>query len=110
VQLVHDVSDGVVDDGGLGQLSGRVLVELGQVLRDHRVGVAKEGEKGGDREQKDRDEPNDRDPHVAPNPVALPPLHVLPLPTAAHPYEALTIHGAAIIQKGMSLEPKPQKE
>jgi hypothetical protein len=32
------------------------------------------------------------------------------LPTAAHPYEALTIHGAAIIQKGMSLEPKTQKE
>ena len=76
-QLVHDVTDGIVDDRGLGQLGGRVLIKLGQVLEDHRAGVAEESENGGDREQKDRDEPDDHDPHVAPRPVALLPLHGL---------------------------------
>ena len=35
-QLVHDATDGIVDDRGLGQLGGRVLIKLGQVLEDHR--------------------------------------------------------------------------
>ena len=58
VQLVHDVASRVVDHGGLG--------ELGQLCGDPGVDVTEEGEKGDNAEQKDRDEPDERDPQCSP--------------------------------------------
>jgi hypothetical protein len=50
VELVHDVAVGVVDDGGLGQLGGGVIVELRQALGERRVGLGEAGEERDDSE------------------------------------------------------------
>jgi hypothetical protein len=99
VQFVHDVASRVVDHGGLGELGGRVLAELGQLCGDPGVDVAEEGEKGDNAEQKDRDEPDERDPQCSPRPAMLLPPLVPPTPATAHPGEPCEVHGAAITQK-----------
>jgi hypothetical protein len=99
VQLVDDVATRVVHDGGLGELGGGVLVELGQVLRDLSIDVGEGADQRDDRSQKDRNEPNEGDPHDAPRPIPLLPLYLSPLPAATQPGEPFVVHEAAIIQK-----------
>ena len=98
VELVDDIAVGVVDEGGLGELGGGVVVEVGHVGGEGLVGAH------GARDDADDPEYGHKAEQQESGPEPLQELALLARPPApaADPDQVTVLHEGAIIQNGHS--------